>query len=99
MAHLREVHALQARAINWAWAAPSKPFIHELGSPPAIVGLQRLANAAVRPTFAMRCAIGLEQNTRLQDDVRRRLALRNITLQALTFLNSQFDNISLVHHG
>ena len=62
----------------------------------ADIGLPRVGNPFIRPTFAQGTRIRLQQNPRLQHGARRRLALVGQVLKMVPFFRRQIDYISLL---
>ena len=62
----------------------------------AFVRIQRFDDPCVRPTFAQRARIRLQQDTRLQKGARRRLALADQALEMIPLRRAQFNDISLL---
>lgn len=65
----------------------------------ADVGVERLADALVRPPFAALALIGFEQDAGLEEGLGRRLTLRDEVVELLALLARQPDDEFLVGHG
>jgi hypothetical protein len=75
-----------------------KAFLHQLPAHPVnhrCAGLQRLDDPAVTPAFTRFRDIGLQQNPRLQQALRRVLSFPQQRCKPLAFLATQPHNISL----
>ena len=62
------------------------------------VGIERLAYFFIRPAYPLLRLVRLQQDTRLQNDLRRGPTLGNPCIQALALLATQLHNESLVRH-
>src|SRR6516165_10291496 len=78
-----------------------QPFVDEFRTYPRYhrnVGIERLAYFFIRPACPLLGLIRFQQDTRLQNDLRRGPTLGNLCLQALALLTAQLYNESLVRH-